>query len=247
MENKGNSKTKKLLTLRRSEKVIISLIVFVLICAIPLVSYIIYNKIAYTNFWVNGQSMYPTLNLNATYDDGTLIKDRKDNDKDDIMHNLDYGYMSDSESSINNLKRFDIVVATYDQDSTIVIKRLIVLPGETFYISNEKGSNGNLYILNEENREYELISQPINSSYIVKGSYPEKYTSPTTLGDKDYFLMGDNRIEGNSLDSRTIGFINKKYLIGKAIALCGTCSVEYNMSEQEYEVYNINTTFPKYL
>lgn len=101
-------------------------------------------------------------------------------------------------------ERFDIVVFPfrYDED-TYYIKRIIGMPGETVYIDAE----GNIYI-NEE---------PLTESYgkeIIKDA--GRASTPLTLGDDEYFVMGDNR--NNSSDSRdpAVGNIKRDSIIGRA-------------------------------
>ena len=45
----------------------------VLVFSVALSILLLFNKFYYTPFWVNGQSMYPTLNGEAKYSNGTLI------------------------------------------------------------------------------------------------------------------------------------------------------------------------------
>ena len=101
-------------------------------------------------------------------------------------------------------KRFDIVVfhCRYCKDE-VFINRVIGLPGETVRIDNE----GNIYI-NEvklnENYGAEVILDP---GIAING---------VTLGENEYFVMGDNR--NHSMDSRdpSVGNINKKDILGHA-------------------------------
>ena len=98
---------------------------------------------------------------------------------------------------LGSIKRNDIVVLDESYDNEIIIKRIIGLPGETVAIKN-----GKIYINNKE--------------YDDKFAYGETSDyDKLTLGDDEYFILGDNRIV--SKDSRYFGPVKEKEIIGKAI------------------------------
>ena len=100
-------------------------------------------------------------------------------------------------------KRYDIVVFPYQyQDNTYYIKRIIGLPGETVQILS-----GMVYIDGMRLDEH-------NGNEIMEN--PGIAEEPLTLGEDEYFVLGDNR--NNSSDSRAsdVGLIHRKDLIGRA-------------------------------
>lgn len=103
-----------------------------------------------------------------------------------------------------SIERFDIVVINYDKSK--LVKRVIGLPGEKIKINvSHIGNNvaSNIYIngniLNEDFGYEEMTDAGIASKEI-------------TLGEDEYFVIGDNR--NNSSDSRIIGPISKKNIVG---------------------------------
>ena len=85
-------------------------------------------------------------------------------------------------------KRYDIIVFPYKyEEDTYYIKRIIGMPGETVQIRD-----GYVYI------DGKRLTSDIYGKEKIKD--PQTAAEPVTLGDDEYFVMGDNR--NHSMDSR---------------------------------------------
>lgn len=211
----------------------------VIVASIALASFLIFHNVYYTPFWVNGQSMYPTLNKDAKYQNGNLIGETGTADVN--SYDIDYGFMDEHQSAIENIKRFDIIICSYSSsDTSSKIKRVIALPGETFYINNSD-DNGSLYVLSDGS--YNKIIQPIDETIIKKASYPDTYAKAYTLSDNEYFVMGDNR--SHSYDSRSVGPIEKEWIIGVAKGLCGRATLKYD-ENHHVVIDKVSKFWPRY-
>lgn len=95
--------------------------------------------------------------------------------------------------------RFDVVVFERE-DGKKNVKRIIGLPGETVQIRN-----GLVYIDGE----------PLKDDKMGEVSLSGRAVDPVRLGEKEYFLLGDNR--GSSEDSRfpNIGNVKREQVLGK--------------------------------
>jgi signal peptidase I len=101
-------------------------------------------------------------------------------------------------------KRGDVVVFRYPKDpSKFFIKRVIGVPGDTITIEQ-----GTVTIQNESNKDGVVLTEPYAEPTPIAGRITD------TLGDREYFVMGDNRDE--SLDSRSWGILQQERIIGRA-------------------------------
>lgn len=96
-------------------------------------------------------------------------------------------------------ERFDIIVFEYGNSK--LVKRIIGLPGDKV-----EYKNNNLYINNEIIEEVFLDEDVKTSNFSLTQLKLEK------IPEDCYFVIGDNR--NNSTDSRIIGPVHKKYILG---------------------------------
>lgn len=122
-------------------------------------------------------------------------------------------------------KRGDIVIFHYTKYPQYVgINRVIGLPGDTLKIQD-----GKVFINNQELNERYLAQgsqtmtfgtrdvQQLDENWGSLEEVPdEKFINEgqeLTISDGNYFMMGDDRV--NSIDSRSLGFVEQKDIIGR--------------------------------
>jgi len=105
---------------------------------------------------------------------------------------------------LHSPERGDVVIFRYPRDpSKYFIKRIIGIPGDTITIEGNS-----VTVVNEANPEGFVLNEPY-----IKSMRPG-VTITEELGDREYFVMGDNRDE--SSDSRVWGVLQEERIIGKA-------------------------------
>ena len=136
--------------------------------------------------FVGQRTMVDGRSMNATLNDGDNL----------IVEKFSY--------RLGDPERFDIIVfPPQESPKEHYIKRIIGLPGETVQIDAE----GKIYIdgeVLEENYGLETIRNAGRAA------------EPITLGDDEYFVLGDNR--NNSKDSRSdaVGNVKRSSITGRA-------------------------------
>lgn len=108
--------------------------------------------------------------------------------------------------NVSKPKRGDIVIFLPDSEGKNYVKRIIGLPGETVDINN-----GKVYIngqILEETYLGDLRTYNLTSGKVF----------PYTLGNEEYFALGDNRTNSYDCRSEEIGALTKSLMRGKVIA-----------------------------
>ena len=123
----------------------------------------------------------------------------------DTFHTGEYLIVDQVTYYFHEPARGDVVIFRYPKDpSKYFIKRIIGLPGDRLVIEDAK-----VTIYNEANPD----GFTLNESYI-KSMRPAP-RQEEVLGDREYFVMGDNRDE--SSDSRMWGVLQEERIIGRAL------------------------------
>ena len=100
-------------------------------------------------------------------------------------------------------ERFDIIVFPFHyKENTYYIKRIIGLPGETVQIAD-----GAIYI------DGEVLQESYGREVMQD---PGIAAEPITLGEDEYFVLGDNRNQSSDSRDPSVGLIHRDEIIGRA-------------------------------
>ncbi len=122
----------------------------------------------------------------------------------DTFQSGDYLIVDQVSYHFSEPQRGDVVIFRYPKDpSKHFIKRIIGIPGDTITILGDT-----VTISNVNQPEGITISEP----YILSMSGDTSLTE--TLGEREYFVMGDNR--DHSSDSRAWGVLQRERIVGRA-------------------------------
>lgn len=156
-----------------------------------------------------GRSMVPTLNQNYSGE----REARKETDKvfmNTLFLGVKYGDILVIDKDKNYLLDSDGNVFEPEYDTPIgecIIKRVIAVGGQTIEIRD-----GEVYV------DGKLLDEP----YIAANSYTEDLGAfegqyPVTVPEGYYFVMGDNRNHSTDSRARSVGFVKRDQIYGKAI------------------------------
>ena len=209
-----------------------------LTCLIAVSGYLLFKNYYYLEVYIDGVSMQPSLNKEYAID--------QTNPQYSLQKNVEYGYVEQSKSAIDKIKKFDIITVYYPWDNrdyqqpyqrnsqviknaSYKIKRVIALPNETFKID----SNVISYLENGSWVKYDL---PFERNLNVSKVIPE-----TTMAEDQYFVMGDNYGNSNDCSDNTTGKIIPIYyenIKGVLVSIQGTCDVKTIRSTNKVSVIN---------
>lgn len=124
---------------------------------------------------------------------------------ENTFHSGEYIIVDQVSYYLHQPARGDVVIFRYPRDpSKFFIKRIIGVPGDTINIANAV-----VTITNAEHPNGFTMDEP----YIKSMTPTDNVTE--TLGDREYFVMGDNR--DNSSDSRAWGVLQEERIVGRAL------------------------------
>ena len=118
------------------------------------------------------------------------------------FHDSEYLIIDEITYELRKPERGEVIVFRFPEDTTkFFIKRVIGLPGETIEIRDNK------VFLITDGEEKELKESYLSEPLTAPGSI-------TRLGEKEYLVLGDNRLF--SSDSRRWGALQENLIIGRA-------------------------------
>ena len=234
---------------------------FLLVLALCFVGGLVFHSYYYELVYVSGISMAPTLNGAANERAGSVV---------------DFGIVDRHKSALDHIDRFDIVSTYYPYNSNypydyteegtlkhsakMKIKRVIAKPGDTFEIRD-----GLLWL--QKGDEMVNVKYPFKINLSDAHLHDKDTTAPMTLGENEYWLLGDNRDSSNDSASMNIS-IKKENIVGVLVAIegkaqlsvknyacieCGKiaksggkCSECNGDLEAQYKLINKQYQWPKY-
>ncbi len=125
------------------------------------------------------------------------------------LYDKEYLWVDKISYQLSDPERFDVVIfpIVYRGENNHFVKRIIGLPGETVYIDE----NGVIYINGE-------VLPDTYGKEVIAEYNRQRAAKPITLGEDEYFVLGDNR--NHSSDSRfdSVGNISRDRLMGRVVA-----------------------------
>ncbi len=144
-------------------------------------------------------------------------------------------------------KRGDIVVLFSPRDGTRLVKRVVALPGDRVEMrDNQLFINGQLakqspitFVSSEDQGPAYVLDEDLSGHMHKIMISPEigatRSFGPLVVPAEHYFVLGDNR--DNSNDSRYIGFIQRRRIVGEAVA------VAFSLDRKHYFIPRFNRFF----
>lgn len=153
-----------------------------------------------------GMPLYVGIVLAATFLFITFVGQRTHVSGESMENTLDNGDQLIVDKITYRFKdpeRFDIIVFPFHyKENTYYIKRIIGLPGETVQIAD-----GTIYINGE-------VLQESYGREVIQD--PGLAAEPITLGEDEYFVLGDNRNQSSDSRDPSVGLIHRNEIVGRA-------------------------------
>jgi len=120
----------------------------------------------------------------------------------DTLHNGEITFTFKTGYLFNDPQRQDVVICRYPNRKEYFVKRVMGVPGDTIAIQ------GNTVYINGQALEEPFLTPERNAINLSLG--------PITLGEDEYFMIGDNRYASNdSRNLREVGPIAREEIVGE--------------------------------
>ena len=119
---------------------------------------------------------------------------------ENTLHPNDYIFLSKQAYTFGDASQGDIVVFESSESDENLIKRIIGLPGDTVSITD-----GNVFVNGVK------LDEPYTKDGYTSGEMAE-----ITVPEGSFFVLGDNRQSSKDSREMSVGFVEKKQIIGKA-------------------------------
>ncbi len=185
----------------------------------------------------------PTGSMKPTIEEGDRVVVNK------LAYDLKIPFTTVEVAKWGDPQRGDIVVLFSPVDGTRLVKRVIAVPGDTVAMAeNQLLVNGKTatWSLMKSSQDAEQGLTLITRETLFGRTHTMMLTphvpavrsfGPVTVPQGQYFVLGDNR--DNSNDSRFIGFISRKSIVGKATAIA------FSLDREHYFAPRFNRFFRK--
>lgn len=172
---------------------------------------------------VPSASMFPSI----------LVGDRIVIDK--LAYDLRIPFTHQTIASWSNPHRGDVITFTSPEDERLLVKRVVGVPGDTVALEDnrlivngqpadytELTAGESLALAPAAGRGYRLLRESLMGSERLvmvskSGARSDDALLPTVVPVGHYLVLGDNR--DNSRDSRSIGFVARDRILGRARAV----------------------------
>ena len=163
-----------------------------------ILSTILYVAVIWSMLWIVKEYFYAPVSVDGNSMEETL------SDGDHLLLNR-----------FSDIERFDVIIfpsvdsdtSATDDEEKLYVKRVIGVPGDSVEFK------GDTLFLNGEEVLEEYIDN--NFDYNYASFSLETLFGVEEVPDNQFFVLGDNRTVGGSLDSREFGFVDQESVLGK--------------------------------